>query len=854
MKKFIGIILAMTISFTLIPNVFAYSDVSNREDITVLSDLGIIDGFEDGTFRVDEPLTRAQLVKIICVLMGYNDVAQGAVSYSDVPASHWASGYINQADALKIIAGFEDGTFHPDEKVSYEQAVKMVVCALGYEPAAQTVGSGNWYNGYLNIASSIGITKGVKGSVGMSFTRGNMAKLIYNALSTQMMDVKSWGGNGIEYATSEDTILSKYLEIEKWEGVVTSTPYMGYMAGTNVSIGEIDLADAAMYQYDGKKITTDPFTAAKCDKDVEDLLGKKVVCYVGEDVKGDWRVFSIAEKDSYNSTLTIKASDIEKADTDYIYYTNDNDKTAKAKLSKNITYVCNFAETTTFDYTDVNGYLTLISNDNNNEYDYAIYYTYDIVGSVVKDIEVYDEIISFDADGIDEYDAEDDNVTIVVIKDGAVASIEDITVDDVISVVGDGDFMIYFVSSKNVSGKVTGIDISENIIRIGENEYSYAASFNADRFVMSDYITAYFNVDDEIVDIDTDDVTLNKYVMLLRYRYDSSDDEAKIDVLTTDGKKETYVVDEKKTSDVNAEINAYLDDTTGRLLYTCLDYSIYSIKVRSKDNQLTSIKAATTDVSNWITGKTYDEETLTFGPIDLSTLTVMFSVEAPAAGINYIKAENVTVGKATEFFTDDEGEDFSIKPFVVRDEVYSILVGKDITGTISSKNEAMIIESVVTSHIEEEDEIGYVITGIQGGKEVEYSLIDCAEPKKGDVILLGAKNSNGVIDKYEPLTSVDDVKATAIGGTNKVQYYQGEVDRANTDGTRIYFENGTNLLLKSSANYTLVDCTGSRIEVSKKTKGISIFGSADKYESYAYVRYYDDVQTEVIVYRFNKTN
>lgn len=849
MKKFIGIILAMAISFTLIPSTFAYSDVSNREDITVLSDLGIIDGFEDDTFRADEPLTRAQHVKIICSLLGYIDESQSATNYIDVPSTHWASGYINQATALKIVAGFGDGTFQPDVEVTYEQAIKTVVCALGYEPAAQTMASANWYNGYLNIASSLGITKGVKGSIGETITRGDMAKLVYNALSTQVMDVKTWGGNSTEYAKSDDTILSKYLEIEKWEGIVTNTPYMSFMAGANDGI--IDLVDSYIYNYDGKK-TENTFKTAKCDKDVEELLGKKVTCYVGEDSKGEWRIFSIAERDNYNDVIVIKASDVQEIDGDYVLYEGANGKTTKVKVSSEATYVCNYAEVADFDYSTANGYVTFINNDNESGYDYVIYFSYDVLGSVVKDIEAYDDIITFDADDIDEYDVEDEDVTIIVCRDGEPANITDIEVDDVISVIGTDDFKIYLVSSAKVTGKVKGLDKEEKIVTIDGEEYNY----NGVNFTLSDYITAYINVDNEIVAIDTDDIAVNKYGMIIR-AYTSSDDDAyKLEIIGTNGVKGTYEVAEKQAATVRALLESELgfSDGNGKLKYADIAKSIFSLTVKSSDGTITGVKKAATGDVTKIKNKKYDEETMTFGPIDINSSTVLFSIEQ-ASDRTEVKADDVTVGEAVDFFTDDEGKDYTIYPIVPRDEVYAILIGTGITGTVNTKSDAVIIETVTIAHIESEDDIGYIITGIQGGKAVEYELFGCAKPNKGDVILLGAKNNNGVIEKYEPLTNAIDIKTTDSDLPNgKVREITGKVNRNDTDGTRLYFTNGTNVLLKSSANYTLVDCTSSKIKVEKKSKGVSIFGSAEKYESYAYVRYYDDVQTEVIIYRFNKVN
>lgn len=843
MKKFLGILLALSMIFTALPG-FAYSDISNREDITILSDLGIIDGFEDNTFRANEDLTRAQLVKVICSLLGYTNLSTCDTSFTDVDSSHWASGYISFAYSKGIIIGFEDGTFRPEEKVSYEQAVKMVVCVLGYEPAAIALGSGKWYNGYLNIASSIGVTKNVDGYVGMNFTRGAMAKLLYNALSTQMMDMSSWGTNGVKYEKSEDTIMSKYLEIEKWEGIVANTPYMSYMSGNDKAVLTLE-KNATLYLYNGKT-KTDNFKAAVCDKYVEDLLGKKVVCYVGEDDKGEWKVFSIAEKDNYNSSLVIKAVDVETDNDGNVFYDNGN-KMVKVKLADSVKYIRNYEELTgIWEPQTANGNVIFVDNDRDNYYDYVIDFNYNRIGSVVSDIENYDGIISFDAEGIDEYDPDDENVRIVVARDGKIAQVSDIQINDTITVIGDDDsnFKIYLVSSKTVSGLVKGINKNENTVTIGNQEYGYSIDPTVNLvFNLNDNITAYFNIDDEIIFIDTDNIAINKYGMILRYYEDTNEEIAKIEVVFSNGSRGIYEIADNKKAEIATEIGF-----TGRLKYANLVDSLYQITLRNKDNKITKVRSVDYDADAIAIGKTYDEETMTFGPIDIDNSTILFSVEQTQDG--YVRAEDVAIGQATDFFTDDEGEDFVLYPYINRNEVYNILIGTGITGTISNKSDVVVVESVSTTVIDSEDDTGYQVIGMRGGKKVEYMLYDCEQPSEGDIILLGTK-SNGVYKKYTVLATAETVQTTTDDvTTGKIRELFGKVDRKNTTSTRLYIENGSDVLMKSSANYILIDCTGSRLKVEKKTKGINIFGS-EKYNSYVYVRYYDDVQSEVIVYRFN---
>ncbi len=164
----------------------SFSDVNKNQDfykaVTYLSENGILTGYPDGTFRPYDTITRAEAATVMVRMLGLEDRAvQGRTSFTDVPADNWASGYINVSEAEGIIDGMGDGTFAPNSEVTYEQIVKMVVCALGYEPEA--VRNGGYPSGYLRVAGSqLDITDGVSGTVGNAASRATVAMIIYNAM------------------------------------------------------------------------------------------------------------------------------------------------------------------------------------------------------------------------------------------------------------------------------------------------------------------------------------------------------------------------------------------------------------------------------------------------------------------------------------------------------------------------------------------------------------------------------------------------------------------------------------------------------------------------------------------------
>ena len=152
------------------------------EAVKTLHSMGIFSGDEKGNFNPDKTITRAEAAKVICLLLGVGNEAATMTKqvFSDVPSMHWAVGYVAKAAELEIIGGYGNGKFGPSDSVTYEQMVKMLVCAWGYGSAA--TGEGGWPSGYLYIAKSIGITESNVVNTAGPIARSIVAQLAYNTI------------------------------------------------------------------------------------------------------------------------------------------------------------------------------------------------------------------------------------------------------------------------------------------------------------------------------------------------------------------------------------------------------------------------------------------------------------------------------------------------------------------------------------------------------------------------------------------------------------------------------------------------------------------------------------------------
>lgn len=191
--------------------------------IEVLTRLGIMTGYDDKTFRPDTTLSRAEATAMIVRLLNLEiNPTGGETQFSDVPTSHWASGYISWATENGIINGQGDGTFAPEEFVTKHQLIKMLVCTLGYEPMALVNGGWN-YGGYITAAEEMGLIEKDNLNKNVHIKRGEAALLCYRALDIDFMEwVEATSGiYGQLYRICEnETILTEYWDYEKIECVI----------------------------------------------------------------------------------------------------------------------------------------------------------------------------------------------------------------------------------------------------------------------------------------------------------------------------------------------------------------------------------------------------------------------------------------------------------------------------------------------------------------------------------------------------------------------------------------------------------------------------------------------------------
>lgn len=193
MKKILAILLDIIfILLALTQVVFAaeFPDVqhthTNYDAIMHLTDLGVIAGYDDGTFCPEKEITRTEFCALMARTLGYNKdtYVAGEIPFDDVAEGYWGRAYISFCYELGLINGMEEGVFAPADKVTVAQIAKMAVCAVGKENEAKDIIGKKWYSGYVEVAEQCGLLDETNQQPDENAIRANVAQVVYNMIES----------------------------------------------------------------------------------------------------------------------------------------------------------------------------------------------------------------------------------------------------------------------------------------------------------------------------------------------------------------------------------------------------------------------------------------------------------------------------------------------------------------------------------------------------------------------------------------------------------------------------------------------------------------------------------------------
>ena len=250
MKKVLSIVLTIAMVISLMPSVvFAaekatYTDIKGLKceaAVEQLTELGIVNGYEESdgtyTYRPDNPVTRAEMSKLTVASLGL-DPTSGTTQFTDMDNAKWAIPYVGYAESLGIVKGYGNGKFGPNDKVTYDQAITMIVRMLGYTDDSTEM-QGTWPANYVQKANELGILKDVNKTGSDPAPRGDIAIMLANALDIAMVYVDKDGKT--EYKTGKDRANVDDFENPRYvtiRGTLTKEAYTAYKTITDTDVNE----------------------------------------------------------------------------------------------------------------------------------------------------------------------------------------------------------------------------------------------------------------------------------------------------------------------------------------------------------------------------------------------------------------------------------------------------------------------------------------------------------------------------------------------------------------------------------------------------------------------------------------
>ena len=236
MKKKLVVLLAVVMMFAFSASAYAatFSDVSERsvteqDAIAKAVALGIIEGYEDGTFGPDKTITRAEFAKIAVTAAGAKETATmleaNASSFKDVRANSWYTGWINAAESLGIFKGDQNGNFRPNDTISNQEAITVLLRLLGYNDNL----TGSWPVNYVTKANQIGLLDDVNIVASAAAKRGDVVVMLGEALDTAIVTYdkdtnefvyKQTTKSGSSYITlMDDSFEGSFIEVSDFAAV-----------------------------------------------------------------------------------------------------------------------------------------------------------------------------------------------------------------------------------------------------------------------------------------------------------------------------------------------------------------------------------------------------------------------------------------------------------------------------------------------------------------------------------------------------------------------------------------------------------------------------------------------------------
>lgn len=831
-----------------------------EEAATVLGALNIMVGDDVGTFRPDDAISRAEFAKIAVHALGIESVAsanQGVSIFPDVATDHWANGYINIASSQGIIVGDDTGTFRPNDKITYQEAVTILIRVLGHEPAA--ISKGGYPTGYLVQGGQIGVTKDVNAVSTSDATRGMVAQMTFNSLTIDLMEQTGFGNN-VNYEIVDKTLLEDKLEVFTETGVITGNSETRVSNSSSLKKGQVEIGEGQIFKEGTSK--------------AGELLGYEVDYYYKQN-KSDKELI-LANPTNKNEVIEIKtenlAEELSEGATSISYYEKEEDsKAQKAELSEGYNVIYNKKHHAGL-VNPTTGTVSVLDNNADGTFDIVFIdehtnYVVDSTSDFSK--KVYDK---YDQDPLTlDTESNKDLTVIISDTDGNEMKFEDLKEWDVLSVYKNDEYVNIIVSRETVKGEISETTGRGNKVIDGK-EYEVAGNLNANDLELGMNGVFYLDFKGKIAGYNATQRETANYGYLLNAGistglnpilsvkiYDAQGKEVVYDTpdkLQFNGEygvsKDTVLAGLKSEGAVKPQLITYELNSAGKIsrIDTAADKtasfptsflkSEFALNFKGEDLEFKS-------ASNKL--NILDENGKITGSIGVNSSTIVFDIPAGETD-----TDNMAV-RTGEMFSDKST--YNVLAYdMTEDHVATAIIVTNSTNVERLESPIAIVDQIA---IVKNDE-GVTTEKLYAYVDGKYTEIMAetasvlvngeGKLKTGDIIQY-TTNAKGEIDGITVLFSADD-KTTefskTFGDNNEMATVYGKVTKK--------FNNSINVTVSGGAemNYSTDGALVYRFDSSKTKNQLSVADAGDitKWETEAnevrvFIRLYKDQVQEIVI-------
>lgn len=563
-KRILSLLLTMLLVFSFMP--LGGVSASETDKTEAENAIAFVESIV-GTVTVSkENVNRSEFVGAMAQLLKLDTSVAVAQVYSDVNSSNAYANAINQAYNLGWISYSEN--FRPSENITYPEAVKIAVFAMGYDAVAAA--QGGYPTGYLWVADRIGLLNRLSMTEDQVLSKGELMIFMENMLNAKIAKIV---GTGImDTYDTEETLMEYYYDIYKVKGIIDATKHSSLTSETDEFPRDMISINGVSYYYDGYS---------------DDYLGYNVHAYCRYD-----------EEKQINKVVYLKFINngvYEYNSTDYTSLNNgkiqfeDEDRTFSDKHTVDNSYILVYngkkvtdkSNATTY-LKNANGYVKLLDNDDDGSIDVIFVEDYRYI--FVSEVNAEFEIISDQNSSENNLKLEEVDYVIYDKATGEEVGFEDIKISSVVGVAMSKDSKVakLILCDEEISGTPESFG-SDGVVFNGV-EYDESAYYK--KYYMSTHNkyepgVYYFGINNDIVAYSASATNMTYGYVIQSSVSNGLDAVTKVKVLNDNGKVNIYELNDRVMFD-----GIWKDDdkcNMSALTNTLIKYGLSNGKIKYVD-------------------------------------------------------------------------------------------------------------------------------------------------------------------------------------------------------------------------------------------------------------------------------